>query len=62
MGLAGHGEERARQVLQHSVGEWIDRAQFGPEGTNVKRAEAMRKRLVAMRAGSDQDLGFSLDG
>ena len=60
VGLAGHGKERARQVLQHGVGEWIDRAQFGPEGSNVERAEAMRKRLMVM--GSGKDLGFSLEG
>jgi hypothetical protein len=60
VGLAGHSQERSRQVLQHGVGEWIGRAQFGPEGSNLERAEAMRKRLVAM--GSGNDLGYSLDG
>lgn len=60
VGLAGHSRERARQVLQHVVGEWIERAKFGPEGSNLERAEAMRKRLVAM--GRGEDLGFSLEG
>ena len=60
VGLAGHGTERARQVLQHAVGEWVDRAQFSVDGPKGERAEAMRKRLVAM--GSGKDLGYSLVG
>lgn len=60
VGLAGHGTERARQVLQHAVGEWVDRAQFSMEGPKGERAEAMRKRLVDM--GSGKDLGYSLVG
>jgi hypothetical protein len=60
VGLVGHGDARARQVLQHGVGDWIGRAEFGPGGSNVERAEAMRKRLVAM--GSGKDLGYSLEG
>ncbi|KIW97131.1 uncharacterized protein Z519_02523 [Cladophialophora bantiana CBS 173.52] len=60
VGLAGHGTERARQVLQHAVGEWVDRAPFSIEGPKGERAEAMRKRLVDM--GSGKDLGYSLVG
>ena len=60
VGLAGHGNERARQVLQHAVGEWVDRAQFSMGGAKGQRAEAMRKRLVDM--GSGKDLGYSLVG
>merc|ERR1712098_168249 len=60
VGLAGHGNERARQVLQHAVGEWVDRAEFSIEGPKGERAEAMRKRLMAM--GKGDDLGFSLVG
>ena len=60
VGLAGHGTERARQVLQHAVGEWVDRAQFSMEGPKGERAEAMRKRLVEM--GRGKDLGYSLVG
>jgi len=61
VGLAGHGNERARQVLQHGVGEWVDRAQFPElEGSKGNRAEAMRRRLMDM--GSGKDLGYSLVG
>jgi hypothetical protein len=41
VGLAGHGKQRARQVLQHGVGEWIDKAHFELEGEVGERAEAM---------------------
>lgn len=47
VGLAGHGNERARQVLQHGVGEWVERAQFSIEGARGERAEGMRQRLGA---------------
>ncbi|KAK5064639.1 hypothetical protein LTR84_000473 [Exophiala bonariae] len=60
VGLAGHGNERARQVLQHAVGKWVDRAQFQIEGPRGERAEAMRTRLLAM--GRGEDVGYSLDG
>jgi hypothetical protein len=60
VGLAGHGNERARQVLQHAVGQWVDRAEFSIEGAKGQRAEAMRKRLMAM--GKGDDLGYSLEG
>lgn len=60
VGLAGHGNERARQVLQHAVGQWVDRAQFKLEGPRGERAEAMRTRLVAM--GRGEDVGYSLIG
>jgi hypothetical protein len=61
VGLAGHGTERARQVLQHAVGDWVDRAEFTTiEGPRGVRAEAMRKRLMAM--GKGDDLGYSLQG
>ncbi|KIW71315.1 hypothetical protein PV04_03497 [Phialophora macrospora] len=64
VGLAGHGTERARQVLQHGVGEWIGRAQFSIEGAKGERAEGMRKRLVEMgtASGNGKDLGYSLVG
>ena len=60
VGLAGHGDARARQVLQHGIGDWISQATFGPDGCNMQRAEGMRKRLVAM--GTGKDLGYSLEG
>jgi hypothetical protein len=60
VGLAGHGKQRARQVLQHGVGEWIDKAHFELGGEIGERAEAMRKRLVEM--GTGDDVGYSLEG
>lgn len=61
VGLAGYGNERARQVLQHAVGKWVDRAHFSNlEGEKRERAEAMRNRLVAM--GTGDGLGYSLQG
>lgn len=61
VGLAGHGNERARQVLQHAVGEWVDRADFSfMEGAKGRRAEAMKERLMEM--GSGKELGYSLAG
>ncbi|ETI23281.1 hypothetical protein G647_05081 [Cladophialophora carrionii CBS 160.54] len=60
VGLAGHGTERARQVLQHGVGEWVGRAKFSIEGAKGARAEGMRKRLMEM--GSGKDVGYSLVG
>ena len=60
VGLAGHGKQRARQVLQHGVGEWIDKARFTLEGKVGERAENMRRRLVEM--GRGDDVGYSLQG
>ena len=60
VGLAGHGHERARAVLQHSVGEWVERAQFNVQGSDGERAEAMRNRLMSM--GKGEGLGYSLEG
>jgi hypothetical protein len=60
VGLAGHGDTRARVILQHGLADWISQATFGPDGCNVERAEAMRKRLVAM--GTGKGLGYSLEG
>ena len=51
VGRAGVGGERARQVLQHGVGEWIGRAKFQVQGGNGVEAEEMRKRLVGMGRG-----------
>jgi Phytanoyl-CoA dioxygenase (PhyH) len=63
VGLYGHSEERAKNVLQHGVGAWVDREDAAFEGLQGKcrdRAEAMRLRLVEM--GRGENLGFSLDG
>lgn len=60
VGLANHGPQRARQVLQHAVGQWVDGAQFKTHDVTGIRAEAMRKRLVAM--GRGENVGYSLVG
>ena len=66
VGLAGHGDERARQVLQHGVGFWIGRddASFRLDDPKIqKRAEEMRRRLIEMGRGrGSDDVGFSLEG
>lgn len=63
VGLYGHGEERARSVLQHGVADWVDRedAAFNDlKGKCRIRAEGMRMRLIEM--GKGEDLGYSLVG
>ncbi|KAH6894252.1 hypothetical protein B0T10DRAFT_245922 [Thelonectria olida] len=60
-GSVGHVQGnrlRARNVLQHGVGNWVDRCAFGRlnEGER-ERAEAMRQRLVQL--GSDSgEVGY----
>jgi hypothetical protein len=64
-GSMGHAEGsrlRARNVLQHGIGEWvqdIDLSGLGEE--ERKRAEGMRQRLVKLGADSG-DVGYSLEG
>lgn len=63
VGLYGHSEERAKNVLQHGVGDWVHRedAAFSDlQGKCRVRAEGMRMRLVEM--GRGEDLGYSLVG
>jgi len=63
VGLYGHSDERAKNVLQHGVSDWVNRddAPFDElRGTCRARAEGMRLRLVEM--GTGDDLGYSLDG
>ncbi|KAL2260063.1 hypothetical protein VTK26DRAFT_6048 [Humicola hyalothermophila] len=67
-GSVGHvrgSRERARNVLQHGVGEWVDRCDFSAlgDGAERKRAEAMRKRLIELgRENQGRDVGYSLEG
>ncbi|KAL8358615.1 hypothetical protein RB601_009817 [Gaeumannomyces tritici] len=67
VGRAGAGlAARARNVLQHGVGEWVGRCGFeglGAEGAPERqRAEAMRDRLVRLGRDCGGDVGFSLEG
>lgn len=60
VGHAGGSKLRARNVLQHGVGAWLDRLDLGQlEGYARERAEAMRRRLLKMGSDSDE-VGYSL--
>jgi hypothetical protein len=53
---------RARNVLQHGIGEWVGSIDLsGLEGDERTRAEGMRERLVKMGKESGP-VGFSLEG
>ncbi|AEO59076.1 hypothetical protein MYCTH_2307026 [Thermothelomyces thermophilus ATCC 42464] len=67
-GSVGHADgsrERARNVLQHGVGTWVDRCDFAvlSDPKQRKTAEAMRRRLVQLgRENEGRDVGYSLEG
>jgi hypothetical protein len=62
MGHVGGSRLRARNVLQHGVGEWVEDVDFsGLEGNQRERAEGMRRRLVKMGTESGP-VGYSLEG
>lgn len=49
MGHVGGSALRARNVLQHGIGEWVGEIDLsGLDEGQRERAERMRKRLVAM--------------
>ncbi|KAI5856714.1 phytanoyl-CoA dioxygenase [Durotheca rogersii] len=62
-GSVGHvagGRLRARNVLQHGVGDWVDQCDFSSLDEKLRvRAEGMRARLVKLGRESG-DVGFSL--
>ncbi|KAJ2906493.1 hypothetical protein MKZ38_001474 [Zalerion maritima] len=61
-GSVGHvaaGTKRARNVLQHGVGEWVGECDFKELG---ETAEGMRKRLMELGRDAGPDVGFSLEG
>lgn len=64
-GSVGHvrgSKIRARNVLQHGVGEWVEKCDFSfLEERERERAEGMRRRLVEMGRSSGGDLGYSLE-
>jgi hypothetical protein len=64
-GSVGHitgGNGRARNVLQHGVGKWVDRLDLNSlAGDERHRAEGMRKQLVDLGSRSG-DVGFSQEG
>lgn len=65
IGLKGFGNERSRQVLQHGVGEWIERddAEFSAvqDAGKKQRAQKMRAALIEMGKGR-ANVGYSLEG
>ncbi|PFH60583.1 hypothetical protein XA68_10684 [Ophiocordyceps unilateralis] len=64
-GSVGHVDGsnlRARNVLQHGVGAWVDQLDLsGLKDGDRQRAVAMRERLIRM-GGESGDVGFSLQG
>ncbi|KAH7319782.1 phytanoyl-CoA dioxygenase [Stachybotrys elegans] len=60
VGHVGGDSARARNVLQHGLGGWVDRCDLGGL-EKAQRAEAMRRRLVRMGSSSGE-VGYSLDG
>jgi ectoine hydroxylase-related dioxygenase (phytanoyl-CoA dioxygenase family) len=57
MGTTLGSGERARNVLQHGVGEWAEKWEIGNEEDWVERARGMRERLVNLGKESG-DVGF----
>jgi len=59
VGLVKGSRLRARNVLQHGVGEWVDMVDFKElDGGTRQRAESMRERLVKLGRESG-DVGFA---
>ncbi|KAL8764374.1 MAG: hypothetical protein Q9184_000079 [Pyrenodesmia sp. 2 TL-2023] len=62
-GSVGHvegGRVRARNVVQHGMGEWVNRCRFERlPGGMKERAESMRQRLVEMGRAEGEGVGFS---
>jgi len=62
MGHVNGSALRARNVLQHGIGEWVSEIDFSGLGEKEKkRAESMRATLVKMGEESGH-VGFSLEG
>ena len=58
IGTVKAGEQRARNVLQHGVGEWAAEDDFSALEPGMKeRAVRMRQRLVDL-GGKSGDVGF----
>lgn len=62
MGHRGGSVLRARNVLQHGIGEWVKDVDLaGLEGEERRRAESMRESLLRMGV-ENSEVGFSLEG
>ncbi|KAF2861966.1 phytanoyl-CoA dioxygenase family protein [Piedraia hortae CBS 480.64] len=58
MGTTSHDDRaRARNILQHGIGDWAAECDFGDLGEMACLAKEMQRRLVDM--GSGRDVGFS---
>lgn len=62
VGHSGGSALRARNVLQHGIGKWVDKVDFSKLNEKDRaRAEAMRARLIKL--GSEAgEVGYSLQG
>lgn len=62
VGHSGGSKHRARNVLQHGIGKWVDQVDFSElKPSDRERAEAMRARLVKLGTEAG-DVGYSLQG
>lgn len=62
VGHSGGSALRARNVLQHGIGKWVDQVDFSTLPSKEKeRAEAMRARLIKLGAETGE-VGYSLQG
>lgn len=58
IGLTGADPARARNILQHGIGEWAGKCDFGDlPGDMAALATEMQRRLIGM--GSGENVGFS---
>lgn len=58
MGVSSADPARARNILQHGIGDWAGKCDFSClPADKVHLAEAMKQRLIAM--GSGKDVGYS---
>jgi hypothetical protein len=63
MGHVGGNNLRARNVLQHGIGEWVSDIDLSVlDETDQKRAEGMRQRLISMGKYDEKTMGYSLNG
>lgn len=63
VGHSGGSKLRARNVLQHGIGKWVDKVDFSKlQGAERERAEGMRARLIKLGSENAGDVGYSLQG
>jgi Phytanoyl-CoA dioxygenase (PhyH) len=63
MGHRGGSNLRARNVLQHGIGEWVSDIDLSVlEEKDQERAQGMRERLLSMGQYDEKTMGYSLNG